>query len=62
MPPDVRKGFAFPSAAVSVQQRGYASPQALEAEPLPHSRASLSERRSLSPHPAAKPHLRGLLS
>jgi hypothetical protein len=34
LPPDVRKGFAFPADA-SVQRRGYASLQPVEAEPLP---------------------------
>ena len=54
-PPDVRKGFAFPSVTNYVQQRGYASPQAVEAEPLPNSKSALTERRSVSAHRAAEP-------
>ena len=56
LPPDVRKGLAFPAATVCVQQRGCASPQAVEAELLLNSRSTLSERRGLSAHQAAEPH------
>src|SRR5229473_7791592 len=54
LPPDVRKGSAFPVATVSVQ-RGYASMFAVEAQPLPNSKSTLPERRSLSAYQAAEP-------
>ena len=55
LPPDVRKGSAFPAATVSVQQQDYASLPALEAEPLRNSGMTMTERQSLSAHRAAKP-------
>ncbi len=55
VPPDVRKGSAFPAAIVSVQQRGCASLPALEAEPPRNSGMTMTERQSLSAHRAAKP-------
>ena len=53
-PPQVRKGSAFPAAGLFTH-RGYASVRAFEAQPLPNSRASLTERRSLSAHQTAEP-------
>jgi hypothetical protein len=51
----VRKGLAFPATTLFVQQRGYASQRALEAQPLPNPRTSLTERQSLSAHQTAEP-------
>src|SRR5439155_2219433 len=61
LPPDVRKGSAFPATTPYIQQRGYASLPAVEAKPLPNSKSTLTERQSLSADRAAKPqalHLR----
>jgi len=55
LPPDVRKGSAFPTDSFYSKQRGYASLRAVEAQPLPASKSTLTERRSLSAHQAAKP-------
>jgi hypothetical protein len=55
LPADVRQGSAFPESTISIQQRGYASMLVVEAQPLPNSRSTQSERRSLSAHQAAKP-------
>ncbi len=54
LPLDARKGLAFPSAILSIQQRGHASLQIVEAEPLPKSRSTLTETRSLSAHQAVE--------
>jgi hypothetical protein len=54
-PPDVRKFSAFPATTISVQHRGYASMPAVEAQPLPNSKSTQTERQSLSAHQAAKP-------
>jgi hypothetical protein len=54
LPPDVRKGFAFPETTC-FKLRGYASVRAVEAQPLPNPRASLTERQSLSAHQTAEP-------
>src|SRR5216110_717733 len=54
LPLDVRKGSAFPSTGLFMH-RGYASVRAVEAQPLRNSRASLTERQSLSAHQTAEP-------
>jgi hypothetical protein len=51
-PPDVRKGFAFPSGVI-IHLRGYAS--VLEAEPPEFQKIGLPVRQSLPAHQAAKP-------
>src|SRR5216684_985056 len=53
LPPDVRKGSAFPASELLF--RGYASTlRRREAQP-PNLKTSLTERRSLSAHQRAKP-------
>ena len=54
LPLDVRKGYAFPATPLFMH-RGYASVRAVEAQPLPNSRAGLTERQSLSAHQTAEP-------
>src|SRR6266404_3287985 len=56
LPPDLRKSFAFPAATLSVERRGLClALRAVEAEPLPNSKSTLTERPSLSAHQSAEP-------
>ena len=49
-PPDVRKGSAFPARPSSFLRRGYASEQAVEAQPLPNIQDAASRKGIAFPH------------
>ena len=53
VPPDVRKGWAFPARSPSFFRRGYASEEVIEAEPLPEIHEIDSRKGRAFPHVGA---------